>query len=77
MSRYPPNRLPLSVARKYIELGRGGLKGAAAARRVGVSISADSLWFIKAGGILLPDKPIDDRYLTQNDRIAMDAPAEG
>ncbi|MFJ9909542.1 helix-turn-helix domain-containing protein, partial [Streptomyces sp. NPDC101152] len=36
--------------------------------------SAGSLWFIKAGRMLLPDRPVDDRYLTQNDRIAI---AEG
>jgi hypothetical protein len=72
--KYPPNRLPLSVPKNYFELRRGGLKGAAAARRVGVSTSAGSLWFIKAGRMLLPDKPIDDRYLTQDDRIVI---AEG
>ena len=74
MPKYPPNRLPLSVPKKYFELRRGGLKGAAAARRVGVSTSAGSVWFIKAGRMLLPDKPIDDRYLTQDDRIVI---AEG
>ncbi|WP_327249830.1 IS30 family transposase [Streptomyces sp. NBC_01320] len=74
MPKYPPNRLPLSVPKEYFELRRGGLKGAAAARRVGVSTSAGSLWFIKAGRMLLPDKPIDDRYLTQDDRITI---AEG
>ena len=74
MPKYPPNRLPLSVPKNYFELRRGGLKGAAAARRVGVSTSAGSLWFIKAGRMLLPDKPIDDRYLTQDDRIVI---AEG
>jgi transposase, IS30 family len=72
--KYPPNRLPLWVPKKYFELRRGGLKGAAAARRVGVSTSAGSVWFIKAGRMLLPDKPIDDRYLTQDDRIVI---AEG
>ncbi|MGW2552187.1 IS30 family transposase [Streptomyces sp. NPDC001635] len=74
MPKYPPNRLPLSVPKKYFELRRGGLKGAAAARHVGVSTSAGSLWFIKAGRMLLPDKPIDERYLTQDDRITI---AEG
>ncbi|MDX2680137.1 helix-turn-helix domain-containing protein, partial [Streptomyces sp. NY05-11A] len=74
MPKYPPNRLPLSVPKEYFELRRGGLKGAGAARHVGVSTSAGSLWFIKAGRMLLPDKPIDERYLTQNDRIAI---AEG
>ncbi|MFE7332490.1 IS30 family transposase [Streptomyces sp. NPDC057565] len=74
MPKYPPNRLPLSVPKSYFELRRGGLKGAAAARRVGVSTSAGSVWFIKAGRMLLPDKPIDDRYLTQDDRITI---AEG
>jgi IS30 family transposase len=74
MPKYPPNRLPLSVPKRHFELRRGGLKGAAAARRVGVSTSAGSVWFIKAGRMLLPDKPIDDRYLTQDDRITI---AEG
>ncbi|MET7845457.1 IS30 family transposase [Streptomyces sp. NPDC005356] len=74
MSRGGHNKLPLSVWKEYFELRRGGLKGAAAARQVGVSTSAGSLWFIKAGRMLLPDKPIDDRYLTQDDRITI---AEG
>ncbi|WP_213083784.1 helix-turn-helix domain-containing protein, partial [Streptomyces canus] len=74
MPRGGANRLPLSVPKEYFELRRDGLKGAAAARRVGVSTSAGSLWFIKAGRMLLPDRPVDDRYLTQNDRIAI---AEG
>ncbi|MEU7061906.1 IS30 family transposase [Streptomyces sp. NPDC046197] len=71
MPEYPPNRLPLSVPKAYFKLRRGGLKGAAAARRVGVSTSAGSVWFIKAGRMLLPDKPIDERYLTQDDRITI------
>ena len=40
MPRGGANRLPLSVPRTYFELRRDGLKGAAAARRVGVSTSA-------------------------------------
>jgi IS30 family transposase len=74
MPRGGANRLPLAVPKEYFELRREGLKGAAAARRVGVSTSAGSVWFIKAGRMLLPDRPIDDRYLTQDDRIAI---AEG
>ncbi|MFE7245503.1 hypothetical protein [Streptomyces sp. NPDC057580] len=74
MPKYPPNRLPLSVPKKYFELRRGGLKGEAPARHVGVSTSCGSVWFIKAGRMLLPDKSIDERYLTQDDRIAI---AEG
>ncbi|MFB7577375.1 transposase, partial [Streptomyces sp. NPDC056165] len=71
MPRYAPNQLPLTVPKRYFELRRGGLKGAAAARQVGVSVSCGSVWFIKAGSMLLPDKPIDARYLTQDDRIAI------
>jgi IS30 family transposase len=71
MPKYPPNRLPYEVPKRYFELRRGGLKGAAAARQVGVSVSCGSVWFIKAGSMLLPDKPIHDRYLTQDDRIAI------
>ena len=74
MPRYAPNRLPLTVPRRYFELRRGGLKGAAAAHQVGVSVSCGSVWFIKAGSMLLPDKPIDARYLTQDDRIAIERP---
>lgn len=62
MPRGGANRLPPAVPKEYFELRRGGLKGTAAARRVGVSTSAGSLWFIKAGRMLLPDRPIDDRY---------------
>ncbi|GAA3766994.1 helix-turn-helix domain-containing protein [Streptomyces chiangmaiensis] len=29
------------------------------------------MWFIKAGRILLPDKPIDPRCLTQDNRIVI------
>jgi hypothetical protein len=71
MPKYPPNRLPLSVPKKYFELRRAGLKGAAAARHVGVSTSCGSVWFIKAGRMLLPDKPIDERYLNQDDRVTI------
>ncbi|MEV5475071.1 helix-turn-helix domain-containing protein [Streptomyces sp. NPDC052207] len=71
MPKHPPNRLPLSVPKRYFELCRGGLKGAAAARHVGVSTSAGSVWFIKAGRMLLPDRPIDERYLSQDDRITI------
>ncbi|MEV6841714.1 helix-turn-helix domain-containing protein, partial [Streptomyces sp. NPDC051133] len=71
MPKYPLNRLPLSVPKQYFELRRGGLKGAGAARHVGVSTSCGSVWFIKAGRMLLPDKPINERYMTQDDRIAI------
>ena len=71
MPRYPGNRLPLAVPKRYFELRRGGLKGAAAARQVGVSVSCGSLWFGKAGSMILPDAPIDPRFLTQDDRIAI------
>jgi IS30 family transposase len=39
---------------------------------VGVSTSCGSLWFIDAGGMLLPDPGvISPRFLTQDDRIAI------
>ncbi len=51
---------------------REGLKGAAAARVVGVSTSCGSLWFIDAGSMIVPDPgPISPRFLTQDDRIAI------
>lgn len=63
------NRAPLEVKRRYFELIRGGASGTAASRRVGVSFSCGSLWFIDAGSVTFIDKPINSRYLTQDDRI--------
>jgi IS30 family transposase len=72
MPRYAPNKMPASAKRRYFELIRQGHKGAAAARMVGVSTSCGSLWFLDAGGVLIPDPgPISPRFLTQNDRIAI------
>lgn len=64
--------MPTDVKRRYFELLREGLMGAAAAREVGVSTSCGSLWFIDAGSMLVPDPgPISPRFLTQDDRIAI------
>jgi IS30 family transposase len=72
MPRYAPNKMPASAKRRYFELIRQGHKGAAAARMVGVSTSCGSLWFLDAGGVLIPDPgPISPRFLTQDDRIAI------
>lgn len=49
MPKFAPNKMPLTVKTRYYELIRRGMKGAAAARLVGVSTSCGSLWFIEAG----------------------------
>jgi len=72
MPRYAPNKMPTSVKKRYFELIRQGMKGAAAARIVGVSTSCGSLWFLDAGGMLIPDPgPISPRFLTEEDRIVI------
>ena len=71
MPRWAHNKLPSSVRRRYFELIRSGLKGAAAARRVGVSTSCGSLWFIDSGSMAPPDSPISPRFLSQDDRIVI------
>ncbi|MEU1630920.1 helix-turn-helix domain-containing protein, partial [Streptomyces sp. NPDC020096] len=72
MPKYAPNKMPTAVKKKYFELLREGYRGAAAARRVGVSTSCGSLWFIDAGSMIVPDPgPISPRFLTQDDRIAI------
>ena len=71
MPHWAHNKLPSSVRRRYFELIRSGLKGAEAARRVGVSTSCGSLWFIDSGSVALPDRPISARFLSQDDRIAI------
>jgi IS30 family transposase len=64
--------MPGQAKKRYFELIRDGYKGAAAARQVGVSTSCGSLWFLDAGGMLVPDPgPISARFLTQDDRIAI------
>ncbi|MGA5509177.1 IS30 family transposase [Streptomyces umbrinus] len=72
MPRYVPNKLSSAVKRRYFELLREGLKGAAAARAVGVSTSCGSLWFIDAGSMILPEPdPVSPRFLTQDGRITI------
>lgn len=72
MLRRPPIRRSTGVKRRYFELLRQGLKGAAAARIVDVSTSCGSKWFLEAGGMLVPDPgPISPRFLTQDDRITI------
>lgn len=44
MPRYAPNKMPAAVKRRYFQLIRTGMSGAAAAERVGVSLSCGSLW---------------------------------
>lgn len=61
--------MPAEVKRRYFELIRQGLRGAEAARRVGVSMSCGSLWFIDAGSVNFIERPISSRYLSQDDRI--------
>lgn len=51
MPRFAPNKMPTRVKREYFELIRLGHPGAEAARRVGVSMSCGSLWFIDAGSV--------------------------
>jgi IS30 family transposase len=64
--------MPTAVKKQYFELLREGHKGAEAARRVGVSTSCGSLWFIDAGSMIVPEPgPISPRFLTQDDRIAI------
>lgn len=55
MPRGGANRKPTAARRQYFELVRQGLKGAAAARQVGVSTSCGSKWFIEAGSMIIPD----------------------
>jgi hypothetical protein len=55
MPRGGANRASVAVKRRYFQLIRQGLRGAAAARRAGVSTSCGSLWFIDAGGVMIHD----------------------
>ncbi len=72
MPRYAHNKMPTEVKKRYFELVRTGMKGAAAARIVGVSTSCGSLWFIDAGSMILQEpRPISRRFLTQDDRIVI------
>ena len=64
--------------RRYFTLIPQGCAGAKAARRVGVSMSCGSLWFIDAGSVKFVETPISSRYLSQDDRIEIaDALAAG
>ncbi len=69
MPRYAPNKMPAEVKRRYFELIRLGVRGSVAARRVGVSLSCGSVWFIDAGQVAFTDVPISVRFLSQDDRI--------
>ena len=70
MPRGGQNRLPVRVKQSYFELIRMGMPGAEAARRVGVSMSCGSLWFIDAGSVSITEtRPISSRYINQDDRI--------
>jgi transposase, IS30 family len=69
MPRYAPNKMPAAVKHRYFQLIRTGLSGSEAARRVGVSLSCGSLWFIDAGRVSFIETPVSPRYLTQDDRI--------
>jgi len=69
MPGYAPNKMPLAVKRRYFELIRTGLSGSEAAKRVGVSLSCGSLWFIDAGRVSFIESAISPRYLSQGDRI--------
>ena len=70
MPRGGQNRLPVRVKQSYFELIRTGMAGAEAARRVGVSMSCGSLWFIDAGSVSITEtRPINSRYINQDDRI--------
>lgn len=71
MPRGGQNRMPVQAKKRYFELIREGHKGAAASRVVGGSTSCGSKWFIEAGGVLLADRPVSLRLLTQDDRIAI------
>ena len=72
MPRGGSNQMPGSVKKRYFELVREGHMGAAAARRVGVSTSCGSLWFLDAGGVMISDPgPISARFLDQDVRIAI------
>ncbi len=69
MPRRAWNKASTDTKRRYFELIREGASGTAASQRVGVSFSCGSLWFIDAGSVTFIDKPINSRYLTQDDRI--------
>jgi IS30 family transposase len=63
------NKAAEETKRRFFDLIRRGWSGQAAAMAVGVSPSCGSLWFIDAGRVQFIDRPIDGRYLSQDDRI--------
>lgn len=66
MPRGGQNRLPVLVKQSYFELIRTGMPGAEAARRVGVSMSCGSLWFIDAGSVSITEtRPINPATSTK------------
>jgi transposase, IS30 family len=69
MPRWAWNKASVDTKRRYFELIRQGASGCAASQQVGVSLSCGSLWLIDAGSVTFIDKPINSRYLTQDDRI--------
>jgi IS30 family transposase len=69
MPRGGANKVPLAVKRRYFELIRQGLSGAAASELVGVSLSCGSLWFIDAGQVQFIETPLSPRFMSQDDRI--------
>lgn len=72
MPHWAHNKMPAAVKRRYMELIRDGHTGSQAARRVGVSTSCGSLWFLDAGGVTVPEPgPISSRFMSQDDRIAI------
>jgi IS30 family transposase len=72
MPRGGQNRASTAVKRRYFELIRQGVKGAEAARRVGVSTSCGSLWFLDAGGVIITERGSNSaRFLDQDERIAI------
>jgi IS30 family transposase len=72
MPRGGQNKASAAVKGRYFELIRQGVRSAAAARRVGVSTSCGSLWFIDAGGVIISERaPNSARFLDQDERIAI------
>jgi IS30 family transposase len=69
MPRHAPNKVLPATKKQYFDLVRSGFRGAEAARRVGVSLSCGSVWFVDAGRVSFVEKPISARYLSQDDRI--------
>ena len=58
------------MKRRYFELIRQAMKGAAAARRVGVSTSCGSLRFFDADGVIISERgPNSAWFLDQDERI--------